>query len=171
MTTNAPSTTSGSPFDAPRVYVTSHNDKGEAYLWKKDPIEMHPDVFGFGSEHADVWITTESPADLQNEVDGSKLNDTRIVHPGAYLRFGKVEEEESADKESIDYGIVLKGEITMELGDGSMTTVKQGEVAIQRGTIHAWHNKSTEWCRIMYICIAAKPILVDGKPMEGPLWP
>lgn len=62
--------------------------------------------------------------------------------------------------ESIDYGIVLSGEIHLIL-DKSEVVVREGEVVIQRGTNHAWSNRSDKPCRVAFI-------LVDGK-FEPPL--
>lgn len=57
--------------------------------------------------------------------------------------------------ESVDYGIVIHGEITLVLDD-SEVLLKTGSVAIQRGTNHAWANRSGEPCRMLFI-------LVDGR--------
>lgn len=56
---------------------------------------------------------------------------------------------------TVDYGIVLEGEITMLLDD-SEVTVRAGDVVIQRGTNHAWSNRSAAPCRIAFI-------LIDGE--------
>ena len=58
---------------------------------------------------------------------------------------------------SIDYAIVLSGEIDMLLDD-SEVTLKAGDVLVQQGTIHAWVNKGKETCRIAFILIDAKAI-------------
>ena len=57
--------------------------------------------------------------------------------------------------ESIDYGIVLKGEVWLVLDDGSETRLGPGHVVIQRGTDHAWENRSRRPVRIVFV-------LVDG---------
>ena len=57
--------------------------------------------------------------------------------------------------ESIDYGIVISGEITLVLDRGE-TLLKQGDVVVQRGTNHAWANRSGKSCRMLFI-------LVDGR--------
>jgi mannose-6-phosphate isomerase-like protein (cupin superfamily) len=57
--------------------------------------------------------------------------------------------------ESIDYGIVLQGEITLIMDEGE-TVVRAGDIVIQRGTNHGWANRSGENCRIAFI-------LIDGK--------
>lgn len=56
--------------------------------------------------------------------------------------------------ESVDYGIVIEGELTLVLDD-SEVLLKPGSVVIQRGTNHAWANRSGRPCRMLFI-------LVDG---------
>jgi mannose-6-phosphate isomerase-like protein (cupin superfamily) len=62
--------------------------------------------------------------------------------------------------QSIDYGIVLSGEIVLLLDD-SEVHLKQGDVVVQRGTIHAWTNRTDRICRMAFI-------LTDGH-FEAPL--
>ncbi len=57
--------------------------------------------------------------------------------------------------ESVDYAVVLEGEITMLL-DEEDVVLKAGDVVIQRGTNHAWSNRSGKPVRMLYI-------LIDGK--------
>ena len=54
--------------------------------------------------------------------------------------------------ETVDYGIVLEGEIVLVL-DGGETQLKAGDVVIQRGTSHAWANRSGGNCRMAFILI------------------
>lgn len=56
--------------------------------------------------------------------------------------------------ESVDYGIVIEGEMTLMLDD-SEVQLKTGSVVVQRGTNHAWANRSGKPCRMLFI-------LVDG---------
>lgn len=55
--------------------------------------------------------------------------------------------------ESVDYGIVLEGEITLVLDDGSETHLKAGDVVVQRGTDHAWDNRSDKPARMCFILL------------------
>lgn len=56
--------------------------------------------------------------------------------------------------ESVDYGIVVFGEITLILDDGSETHLKAGDVVVQRGTDHAWENRSpTNPARMAFILL------------------
>jgi mannose-6-phosphate isomerase-like protein (cupin superfamily) len=61
--------------------------------------------------------------------------------------------------QSIDYGIVLEGEITLIVDDAE-TTVRAGDIVVQRGTNHGWANRSGRNCRIAFI-------LVDGRFTDG----
>lgn len=54
--------------------------------------------------------------------------------------------------ESIDYGIVLDGEMTLVLDD-SEVLLHQGDVVVQRGTNHAWANRSGSMCRMLFVLI------------------
>jgi uncharacterized cupin superfamily protein len=57
--------------------------------------------------------------------------------------------------ESVDYGIVIEGEMTLVLDD-SEVALQPGSVVIQRGTNHAWANRSGRPCRMLFI-------LIDGQ--------
>ncbi|WP_144094613.1 cupin domain-containing protein [Croceicoccus sediminis] len=61
--------------------------------------------------------------------------------------------------ETIDYGIVLEGELVLIMDEGE-TTVRAGDIVIQRGTNHGWANRSDANCRIAFI-------LIDGAFEEG----
>ncbi len=58
--------------------------------------------------------------------------------------------------ESVDYGVVLEGEVTLVLDDGSATTVGPGDLVMQRGTDHAWENRSDHWTRILFVLVAGR---------------
>lgn len=57
--------------------------------------------------------------------------------------------------ESVDYGVVIEGELTLVLDD-SEVQLKVGSVVVQRGTNHAWANRSGKPCRMLFV-------LVDGS--------
>lgn len=56
--------------------------------------------------------------------------------------------------ETIDYAVVLEGEITMLLDDQDVH-LKAGDVVIQCGTNHAWSNRSDKPCKMLYVLIDA----------------
>ena len=54
--------------------------------------------------------------------------------------------------EAVDYGIIIEGEITLVLDD-SEVLLRSGSVVIQRGTNHAWANRSGKVCRMLFVQI------------------
>ncbi|MDX2707725.1 cupin domain-containing protein [Streptomyces sp. PA03-6a] len=61
--------------------------------------------------------------------------------------------------QTIDYGIVVEGELTLVLDEGE-TVVRTGDIVIQRGTNHAWTNRSAANCRVAFV-------LIDGQYTDG----
>ena len=59
--------------------------------------------------------------------------------------------------DTVDYALVLEGEVWAVLDD-TETLLKAGDVLIQRGTFHAWDNRSNAVCRIAFILIDAEPL-------------
>ena len=57
--------------------------------------------------------------------------------------------------ETIDYGIVIEGELVLIMDEGE-TTCYPGDIVIQRGTNHGWANRSDRNCRIVFV-------LIDGE--------
>jgi hypothetical protein len=55
--------------------------------------------------------------------------------------------------DSVDYDIVLDGELWLELDDGVSTHLRPGDVVVQCGTRHAWRNKSTETATMCFVLI------------------
>ena len=58
--------------------------------------------------------------------------------------------------DSIDYGILISGELTCVLDDGVEVHMKAGDISVQRGTIHAWVNKGNEWARMVFVLIGER---------------
>ena len=56
---------------------------------------------------------------------------------------------------SVDYGIVLEGQITLILDD-SEVTLQAGDIVVQRGTDHAWANRGDTTAKVVFV-------LVDGE--------
>lgn len=57
--------------------------------------------------------------------------------------------------QSVDYGVVIEGELTLVLDSGAEVPLRPGSVVVQRGTNHAWANRSGRACRMLFV-------LVDG---------
>lgn len=62
--------------------------------------------------------------------------------------------------ESLDYAIVLEGEITLLVDEGE-ATLKAGDVAVQRATSHAWSNRTDTVARVAFILIGTPPVSTE----------
>lgn len=68
---------------------------------------------------------------------------------------------------SIDYAVVLTGEIVLKLDSGEERTLRSGDYIIQGGASHQWVNRTSEPCRTMFVSIGAEKIkLADGRELE-----
>jgi hypothetical protein len=57
---------------------------------------------------------------------------------------------------TVDYGIVLSGEIDLELDNGSTLHLEPGDIVVQRATAHAWYNRSQQVTRMLFVMVDAK---------------
>jgi len=151
-----------------RRVVTGHDANGRAAV-KIDEVSKNLVSARPGSTACVVWTTESFPIDNTGDADeglrkvGTTLNNGtvfRVVEfaPGVAPRVHRTD--------SIDYAVVMSGEIDMELDD-SVVRLKAGNVLVQRGTIHNWVNRGTEPCVIAFILIDAKPVEVGGKVLHA----
>ena len=162
-----------------RRIVTGHDEAGKSiFLSVGEPPQHHHRTSGAVQFH-ELWNTSEMPVALfPNEArepnerlplrippdgDGTIV---RIldIHPGHLEAIAPRADGRHPGMhrtETIDYGIMIEGELTMLLDD-SEVTLSPGDVVIQRGTAHAWENRSaTVSARIAFV-------LIDGN-FSGPL--
>jgi mannose-6-phosphate isomerase-like protein (cupin superfamily) len=57
--------------------------------------------------------------------------------------------------DTLDYGVVIRGEIILELDDGKSVHLQQGDCIVQNGTRHRWNNPLTEPCLMAFVMIGA----------------
>lgn len=67
--------------------------------------------------------------------------------------------------ETVDYAILLSGECDLELDDGKTVHLTQGDVVVQRGTMHAWVNNGSVPCVFAFILIDAEPVEIGGRKL------
>jgi len=58
--------------------------------------------------------------------------------------------------DTVDYDIIISGELVLELDDGAEVNLKPGDIVVQNGTRHAWHNRSSKPC-VMYSVLVGAP--------------
>lgn len=68
---------------------------------------------------------------------------------------------------TVDFGIVLSGEIELELDNEVKTILKPQDLVVQRGTIHSWNNLGQEPVRMMFVLTASQPLKYGDKQLEA----
>ena len=150
-----------------RRVVTGHDASGRAVV-KIDEVAKNLLSSRPGATAWVVWTTEGFPADNTGEEDAGLRKTGTTLDNGTVFRIlelapGVTPRNHRTD--SIDYAVVMSGEVDMELDD---TTVhlKAGDVLMQRGTIHNWVNRGTEPARVAFVLVAAEPIGI-GDPVVG----
>jgi len=163
----------------PTTYLTGHDPSGQAVVHSKRPVKWTK--HDKDQLNMSVVYTTQFPADLNNDADVAAY-DEREANPAArslvsaggtvlrFVDFAPGYECMMHRTQSVDYGIVLEGEITSVLDSGEETVMQRGDVMVQRATMHSWRNDSkTEWARMIFCLQDCKPLVVGGKRMTEDL--
>jgi quercetin dioxygenase-like cupin family protein len=151
-----------------RRVVTGHDPAGCAIFVSDAVFHTEPIASG-DARFSLVWTTPTVPVDNDDALDGREREPGLTLDGGSVIRVvdmlpGGVSPMHRTN--SIDYGIVLSGEVELELDAGVTKTVGAGSIIVQRGTIHRWRNPSaTETCRIVFVLIEATPATAAGVPL------
>ena len=119
-----------------------------------------------------IWCTDTAPAAVPGGTDvedmGARILGTAPPPRGsrfAVIDFPPGNAPHMHRTETVDYVIVLEGEIERDMDDSTVTE-KAGDVMVQRGTNHAWANRSAARARVAFVLIDAEPLGI-GKPVAG----
>jgi quercetin dioxygenase-like cupin family protein len=116
-----------------------------------------------------IWSSEGFPVDNDANADPSGRKIGTTIPNGTVFRivsFGPGVAPRNHRTDSIDYAVVMSGEIDMDL-DGTTVHLKAGDVLVQRGTIHNWINKGTEPCVIAFTLVSAKSVSAGGKTLTA----
>jgi mannose-6-phosphate isomerase-like protein (cupin superfamily) len=165
-----------------RRVVTGHDPAGRAAVLFDGPAPNCKLRKASGLVSTLLWLTDESPADVSRALDAAQ-REIGVAPPPAGSIFRVVDfpptqgeisshavlKEMGLDGEqgapasrhplmhrtpSIDYAVVLEGEIDMLLDD-SEVHLQAGDVLVQQGTNHAWVNRGIQPCRIAFVLIGS----------------
>src|SRR5262245_47937630 len=151
-----------------RRVITGHDHNGKAVVLID---EMSRNVISRRERHHScvVWSTASFPVDNSGVGDESSRPVGAPPPEGTVFRiieYGPGVAPRNHRTNTIDYAVVISGEIDMELDD-DVVHLRAGDVLVQRGTIHNWVNRGTEPCVIAFALIAAHPVVRSGKTLEA----
>ena len=151
-----------------RRVITGHDGNGKAIV-KIDEIVKNIASSRPGANAAVIWTTDTAPVNNDGQDDTSTRKVGTTLPGGTVFRvveFGPGVAPRNHRTDSIDYAVVMAGEIDMEL-DGTVVHLRAGDVLVQRGTIHNWINRGKEPCVIAFALIDAKPVAAGGKVLNA----
>jgi quercetin dioxygenase-like cupin family protein len=151
-----------------RRVVTGHDDQGRAKVMIDEQVtnSFSPRP---NAEFSVIWSSEGFPVDNDGFEDPSNLKIGTTRDNGSVFRivsFGPGVAPRNHRTDSLDYAVVMSGEIDMVL-DLETVHLKAGDVLVQRGTVHNWVNNGDVPCVIAFALISAKPVTVNGKPLPA----
>jgi quercetin dioxygenase-like cupin family protein len=153
-----------------RRVVTGHDNDGKAVL-KIDALccdfkQARPNGFVYN-----VWTTDTHPANNDGDADaGQRPGSFTMVPNGTVFRildFHPGVAKRTHRTDTIDYIVVMSGEIDMELETGEEVHLRAGDVMVQRGTVHNWINRGSAPCVIAIVLVQAKSVIAGGCSLEA----
>ena len=143
-----------------RRIVTGHDADGSAIVHSDSQLsaqQVPNDTAWFNK----IWSTESWPCDNRDSTDGAERDTGLASTNGSVLRIVEMAPGHRSPMhrtQSLDYGIVLAGEIDLELDEGRIVSLNVGDVVVQRGTIHAWINRGNSPARMAFVLLSAAPL-------------
>lgn len=144
-----------------RVVIGSNNAGKSIILIDGDATNTKEMMSGF--RRTDIWMSEATPVDNTGNED---MGAREIVFPsqsGSLFTYAEIAPGLGVDEsgwhatDTVDYIVILKGEIYCLVDEGEVL-LKAGDLLVQRGTNHAWVNRSSETCIIAGVMIGANPL-------------
>jgi mannose-6-phosphate isomerase-like protein (cupin superfamily) len=159
--------------------VTGHDQTGKSVVLSDGPPPQHHPMSGpdVGADFYEIWNSTRAvPLLTAQEPEPNERGFTIMPVSGHLLRIIEIYPPAQGGKRTVmhrtrtvDYVVVIRGEIVLVLDD-SEVTLRQGDVVVQRGTDHAWENRSQAPARMAFCHIdaefAADLLEVLPQPLE-----
>jgi quercetin dioxygenase-like cupin family protein len=153
----------------PRRVVTGHDEHGRS-VFSHDGAPPVTTAAPDGALFYEIWATDAAPAPIAAAEPDPTTQRSLTVPPGPNGTKIRINEfppgvvSPTHRTESVDYGIVLDGEVVLVLADSDQqsteTVLRAGDVVVQRGTSHRWENRADRSARMAFV-------LVDGAFTAG----
>lgn len=150
---------------APRRVVTGHDRSGKSVILSDGPPPQHHGMHGpeVGADFFEIWNSPlPVPKLTAAEAEPNERAFTIMPVSGHLLRIIEIYPPSQGGKRTVmhrtstvDYVVVISGEVVLVLDD-SEVTLRQGDVVVQRGTDHAWENRSTVPARMAFFHLDAQ---------------
>jgi len=158
-----------------RRVITGHDASGKAIVASDERMTGVSAPARPYISRCEIWSTDKMPVDNSEAAAAAQKKGYVVRHnyvgsgQGTVVRI--TEFAPGAPKfmhrtETVDYAIVLSGECDLELDDGKTVHLKQGDIVVQRGTMHAWVNNGSAPAVFAFMLIDADPANVAGQDLR-----
>ena len=167
------------PKPARRV-LTGHDRSGKSVVLSDGPPPQNHPMHGaaIGADFFEIWNSPHAVPELRSVESREPPEREFTIMPvaGHLLRILDVYPAQDGGKRTVmhrtrtlDYVVMIEGELVLILS-GSEVTLKQGDVVVQRGTDHAWENRTDKHARAAFFHIdaqfSAELLAKLPKPLE-----
>jgi len=155
-----------------RRIVTGHDAQGKAIVASDERLTAVSRRIGANITGCEMWSTDRMPVDNSEAAGAAQragfVKRYNYVGTGEGTTFRITEWAPGHARfthrtETVDYAILLSGEIDLELENGVVVHLRPGDVVVQRGTTHTWVNRGWVPAVTAFILIDAKPAEVNGE--------
>ena len=169
------------PFEVRRV-IAANDAAGKAVVVTDERLKAVSRGIGENITGCEMWSTDHMPVDNSLAADAPQ----RAGYVKTYLPYNYVGNGEGTTfrltewapgharfthrTQTVDYDVVLSGEIDLELDGGEVLHLKAGDVVVLRGCTHTWVNHGDVPAVTAFILVDAAAFEVDGRPLE-PIYP
>ncbi|KAF2245725.1 hypothetical protein BU26DRAFT_74421 [Trematosphaeria pertusa] len=164
-----------SPLPSINRFITAHDHETRKAVFSTALPEKNPTQVVPGAVFRQGYVTKAFPVELNNDADLNIYKSFLESPPGIVASGGTVLRVVDMHPNftspmhrtvSLDYGIVIEGEVDLVLDSGETKTLKRGDIAVQRGTMHAWRNNhKTEWARVVFILQPSRPVVAGSEEL------
>jgi len=160
---------------AVRRIVTGHDADGKAVVATDERLTAVSRGIGAHISGCEIWSTDRMPVDNSAAADAAQragfVKRYNYVGTGEGTTFRITEWAPGHARfthrtETVDYAILLSGEIDLEFDSGEVVHLKPGDIVVQRGTTHTWVNRGSVPAVTAFILIDAKPAEVNGEVLR-----
>ena len=165
-----------------RRVVAANNQHGRAIVVSDERLPSLTRGVGHGMVGSELWSTDSMPVSNAPDADAAQRkgfikvhNNYNYIGSGQGTAFRITEWEPGHTRfthrtQTVDYDVVLSGEIDLELDDGQVVHLKAGDSVVLRGCTHTWINRGEVPAFTAFVLIDADAVVVSGEELP-PLFP
>ncbi|KAK6062733.1 cupin domain protein [Seiridium cupressi] len=180
MEKDANGTMTVSELGRPKRYITDHDGEGKGVFNTGFEEDVSSTVLP-GILLYDTFLQTQTPIQMNGGADLKAMKEqpphaglledgTTVARFVDFLPGAPAVHHRTA---SIDFAVLISGELELLLDSGESRLLKPGDHVVQRGTKHAWRNvHPTDTARVFFVQSSSEPLVIKGEKLgESIEWP